>query len=378
MKKKIMLIFGTRPEAIKMAPLYKKLKLSKDFKLTTCITAQHRYLLDQVLEVFAIKPDIDFNIMSKNQNLFDVTTKVLLSMKNLLFKKKPNLVLVHGDTTTTLAAALSAFYMKIDICHIEAGLRTYNINSPFPEEFNRQAVSKIASWHFSPTKLNKKNLISEGVEASRIFVTGNTAIDSLKMTIMRISKIKRLKNKVKLKLSKVLPFQYEKKKFILITAHRRENFGKNLYNIFYAIKKLAFNFPQLYFVYIIHPNPNIKKNISKILSKINNVYLINPLQYQEFCFLMNKCYLVMTDSGGIQEEAPSLGKPVIVLRENTERPEAVKSGTAILVGNSIENIYETTKSLIINKSKYNKMVKKKNPYGNGLAADKIINYLKKI
>ncbi len=373
-----MLIFGTRPEAIKMAPLYKKLKLSKDFKLTTCITAQHRYLLDQVLEVFAIKPDIDFNIMSKNQNLFDVTTKVLLSMKNLLFKKKPNLVLVHGDTTTTLAAALSAFYMKIDICHIEAGLRTYNINSPFPEEFNRQAVSKIASWHFSPTKLNKKNLISEGVEASRIFVTGNTAIDSLKMTIMRISKIKRLKNKVKLKLSKVLPFQYEKKKFILITAHRRENFGKNLYNIFYAIKKLAFNFPQLYFVYIIHPNPNIKKNISKILSKINNVYLINPLQYQEFCFLMNKCYLVMTDSGGIQEEAPSLGKPVIVLRENTERPEAVKSGTAILVGNSIENIYETTKSLIINKSKYNKMVKKKNPYGNGLAADKIINYLKKI
>lgn len=378
MKKKIMLIFGTRPEAVKMAPIYKMLKNSKDFKLTTCVTAQHRNLLDQVLNVFGIKPDVDFNIMSKNQNLYDITSKVLTAMKDLLFKKKPDIILVHGDTTTTLAAALSAFYMKIDICHIEAGLRTNNIYSPYPEELNRQVVSKLASWHFSPTSINKKNLISEGVKPSRIFVTGNTTIDSLKIIISRITKIKKLKNEIETKLNKKLAFKYEVQKFILITVHRRENFGNNLNNIFYAIKKLAFNFPNLKFVYVVHPNPNIKKNASHILSNISNIHLINPLGYEEFCFLMSKSFLIMTDSGGIQEEAPSLGIPVIVLRRNTERPEGIKSGTCILAGNSEKKIFKTARDLIINKSKYKSMIKKKNPYGNGFAAYNIINCLKKI
>lgn len=378
MKKKIMLVFGTRPEAIKMAPLYHNIKKSKDFELVTCVTAQHRKLLDQVLEVFSINPDFDLDLMSDNQDLYNVTSNVLISMKEVFLNNKPDIILVHGDTTTTMASALAAFYMGIDIGHIEAGLRTHDIYSPFPEELNRQIVSRLANWHFAPTIQNKHDLIKEGIDDKKIFVTGNTVIDALLLNLENISKSKKLEKKINANLSLEIPFSLEEKEFILITAHRRENFGKNFEEIFNALKDLSYKFKQMNFVYPVHPNPNVRNMAYKILSNIDNVHLINPVPYQEFCVLMKNCYLMITDSGGIQEEAPSLGKPVLVLRENTERPEAIASGTAILVGSSKQNIIESVENLINNKPKYNDMSETMNPYGDGKACDKIISNLEVI
>ena len=373
-----MLVFGTRPEAIKMAPLYHNLKKSKKFELITCVTAQHRDLLDQVLEVFSIKTDFDLDLMSKDQDLYDVTSNVLVSMKKVFLNIKPDMVLVHGDTTTTMATALSAFYMGIDIGHVEAGLRTHNIYSPFPEELNRQVVSRLANWHFAPTERNKNDLIDEGIPEKKIFVTGNTVIDAMQLNLNKISKSKNLSEKINKNLSEEIPFSIQDNDYILITAHRRENFGDSFNQIFNAIKDLAKEFTKMQFVYPVHPNPSVRTMAYKILSKMDNVHLTNPMPYQEFCVLMNNCYLVMTDSGGIQEEAPSLGKPVLVLRENTERPEAIKSGTAILVGSSKVDIIRSTKNLILDKNKYNEMAETLNPYGDGFASNKIIYNLEKM
>ena len=378
MRKKIMLVFGTRPEAIKMAPLYNKLSNDSGFDLITCVTGQHRNLLDQVLNVFSIKADFDLNLMNENQDLFDITSKVVISMKNVLQDTRPDIVLVHGDTTTTMAAALAAFYMNIDVGHVEAGLRTHNLRSPFPEELNRQLVSKIANWHFAPTERNKNDLIAEGIDQDKIFVTGNTVIDALFLCLNNISKSKKLTKSVNTSLSKQIPFSFNIKNFILITAHRRENFGESFMNIFRAIKDLSINFKNMHFVYPVHPNPNVKDMAHEILSEIDNVHLIKPVSYEEFCILMKNCYLVITDSGGIQEEAPSIGKPVLVLRENTERPEAIVSGTARLVGSSRKKIVNNVTKLIKDKEDYNKMSNILNPYGDGTAAEKIIQKLKEI
>ena len=299
-------------------------------------------------------------------------------MKNVLQDTRPDIVLVHGDTTTTMAAALSAFYMNIDVGHVEAGLRTHNLRSPFPEELNRHLVSKIANWHFAPTERNKNDLIAEGIDQDKIFVTGNTVIDALFLCLNNISKSKKLIKSINTSLSKQIPFSFNTKNFILITAHRRENFGESFMNIFRAIKDLSINFKNMHFVYPVHPNPNVKDMAYEILSEIDNVHLINPVSYEEFCILMKNCYLVITDSGGIQEEAPSIGKPVLVLRENTERPEAIVSGTARLVGSSRKNIVNNVTKLIKDKEDYNKMSNILNPYGDGTAAEKIIQKLKEI
>lgn len=379
MIKKIMLVFGTRPEAIKMAPLYHALKMRSDlFETQVCVTAQHRQMLDQALRVFDIKADIDLDLMRKDQNLFDVTSSVLLGMREVLKTHRPDILLAHGDTTTTFASAIAGFYAGISVGHIEAGLRTHDLLSPFPEEFNRQVVGKIANWHFSPTALSRQNLLNEGVSESKIAVTGNTVIDALFWVLNRIESDALRQTSISTFLDHRLPFSWRHDRFVLITGHRRENFGDGLLQICGALKQLAFNYPEIHFVYPVHLNPNVRGPVNSILLGLSNVHLIDPLDYEPFVYLLKHCYLVLTDSGGIQEEAPSLGKPVLVLREVTERPEAVEAATVRLVGANQNRIVANVSELIENELSYIKMSHAHNPYGDGKACARIIDVLEKI
>jgi UDP-N-acetylglucosamine 2-epimerase (non-hydrolysing) len=378
-KRKIMLVFGTRPEAIKMAPLVHALKAEPDkFESKVCVTSQHREMLDQVLDIFNIKPDIDLNLMKKDQNLSNLTSLILNEMQKVFTKYQPDIVLVHGDTTTTLATSIAAFYESIPVGHVEAGLRTNNLKAPFPEEFNRQITGKIAKWHFTPTTLTQKNLISEGVEKSSITVTGNTVIDALHLTLTRIDKDKHRQKNLKDFLNAILSFNWKNENFVLVTAHRRENFGDGFLQICSALKELALNYPTIHFVYPVHLNPNVSKIVYEILKGINNIHLIKPLEYEPFIYLLKHSYLVLTDSGGIQEEAPSLGKPVLVMRETTERPEAVEAGTVEIVGSNQQRIIDGVSRLLNDKKHYQTMSRTHNPYGDGLACRRIVDVLRTI
>ena len=379
MKKKIMLVFGTRPEAIKMAPLLHALKDDADqFEPVVCVTSQHREMLDQVLSIFDIFPDIDLDLMKKNQNLSDLTSLILTQMQKVFIKHQPDIVLVHGDTTTTLATSIAAFYQSIPVGHVEAGLRTYNLKAPFPEEFNRQITGKITKWHFAPTNFSKKNLLSEGISKSSITVTGNTVIDALHWILKRIDQDEDCQKDLKNILKKHLSFDWQNEKFVIITAHRRENFGDGFLNICSAIKSLALKYPKVHFVYPIHLNPNVSKPVKEILKAIYNIHLIKPLEYMTFVYLLNHSQLVLTDSGGIQEEAPSLSKPVLVMRDSTERPEAIENGNIELVGSNKERIIKGVSRLLDDKEHYQMMSSTHNPYGDGLACKRIVDVLKKI
>lgn len=360
--KKIMLVFGTRPEAIKMCPLIKELDKSSKFQTVVCVTGQHRAMLDQVLDVFKIKPDYDLNLMKAGQTLSDVTSDVLDALTPILRQEKPNLVLVHGDTTTTYAAALSSFYEQIPVGHIEAGLRTYNLKSPYPEEFNRRSVSLIADYHFAPTKSAASNLVNEGIKESKIFVTGNTAIDALRFT-------------VKDDYSNEILSEAKGKKLILITAHRRENLGEPMRQMFKAIKRVIDERDDCLAVYPVHLNPKVQEIVSEILGNDDKIKLIPPLPVLDFQNLLAKSYLVLTDSGGIQEEAPSLGVPVLVMRDTTERPEGIEAGTLKLVGTKEDTIYQNCKLLLEDKTIYEQMTTAVNPYGDGFTSQKITKIL---
>jgi UDP-N-acetylglucosamine 2-epimerase (non-hydrolysing) len=379
MKKKIMLVFGTRPEAIKMAPLFTALKNnSLEFDIIVCVTAQHRQMLDQVLSSFNIPVDIDLDLMTEGQDLFDITAGALLKMRDILKNYCPDVVMVHGDTTTTLAASTACFYLNIPVWHVEAGLRTYNIKAPFPEEFNRQVVSKVADMHLAPTNFAKKNLISEGVQESQILVTGNTVIDALLLALDCIENDKIKKDKIIDVLNSHLPFDWIKNRFILITGHRRENFGNGFREICKAIKELADKYQNVHFVYPLHLNPSVQQPANEFLGESKNIHLIPPLEYEYFIMLLNNCHLVMTDSGGIQEEAPSLGKPVLVLRDVTERPEAVEAKTVILVGANRKAIIGFASKLLEDEKLYSEMSLAHNPYGDGKASARIVSKLKEI
>jgi UDP-N-acetylglucosamine 2-epimerase (non-hydrolysing) len=379
MKKKIMLVFGTRPEAIKMASLVHALKAEpKQFELKVCVTSQHRQLLGQVLEVFNISPDVDLNLMKQNQNLSNLTSLILNKMQKIFIKYRPDAVLVHGDTTTTLATSIAAFYETIPVGHVEAGLRTYNLTAPFPEEFNRQITGKIAKWHFAPTTLSQKNLLSEGFDKSSIIITGNTVIDALYWILKQIKKDKNRQKNLENILNSYLSFNFKNKDFVLITAHRRENFGDSIFQICNAIKALAKKYIKIHFVYPVHPNPNVRKPVAKILRGFKNIHLIEPLEYEPFVYLLKYSYLVLTDSGGIQEEAPSLGKPVLVMRDTTERPEAINAGTVEMVGSNYQKIIDSVSRLLDDKKYYQKMSRAYNPYGDGLAASRIVDVLRTI
>jgi len=411
--KKILLVFGTRPEAIKMAPLVKEFqKHPEQFETKVCVTGQHREMLDQVLQLFEITPDYDLNIMKAGQDLYDVTTRVLLGMRNVLKEAKPNVVLVHGDTSTSTAAALAAFYQQIPVGHIEAGLRTHNIYSPWPEEMNRQITSRIATYNFAPTQLSKQNLLLENISEKSIYITGNTVIDALHWVIEKLKNDKSLDKTITNQLidfglpsekidawrscnsSKFVKSEIKQnievsniavaRKLILITGHRRENFGQGFLNICEAVKELAGTFPDVDFVYPMHLNPNVRSAIQKVFGDLSmvhndsgysNVFFIEPLDYLPFVYLMNLSYLVLTDSGGIQEEAPGLGKPVLVMRDTTERPEALDAGTVKLVGTNKEKIIYEVLQLIDNNEYYLKMSMANNPYGDGNASRKILKYL---
>jgi UDP-N-acetylglucosamine 2-epimerase (non-hydrolysing) len=376
--KKVLLVFGTRPEAIKMAPICLALKEEPDkFERIVCVTAQHRDMLDQVLEVFKIKADIDLDLMKSGQDLFDITSAVLLAMRSVIEEQRPDLVMVHGDTTTTLAAATACFYKNIPVWHVEAGLRTYDMGAPFPEEFNRQVVSKISQVHLAPTALAKANLLAEGIKEEAIFVTGNTVIDALHLTLNTIEKDLEKKSIIIGSLSHFLPFDWRHEKFVLITGHRRENFGDGFQQICLALLELAKKFPQVKFVYPVHLNPNVQKPVNELLQDTSNVFLIPPLEYESFIYLLNFCCLVLTDSGGIQEEAPSLGKPVLVMREKTERPEGVTAGTVILVGAKREKIVQNVSRLLDDPKASLDMSNAHNPYGDGLATKRIMSALEK-
>ncbi len=373
--KKVLLVFGTRPEAIKMAPLVKAFEKEEDIETRICVTAQHREMLDQVLDMFDITPHYDLNIMKPGQDLYDVTANVLLGMKDILSEFKPNIVLVHGDTTTTSSVSLASFYQKIKVGHVEAGLRTNDIYSPWPEEANRQITGVLSNYHFAPTITSKNNLLKENKNEKDIIVTGNTVIDALFLALDKIENDKKLKEKIE----NTISLQYrinENKKLILVTGHRRENFGQGFINICKALKTLADNNPDIDIVYPVHLNPNVQKPVKEILSDTVNVYLIEPLQYESFIYMMNKSYFIITDSGGVQEEAPSLGKPVLVMRDTTERPEAVKAGTVKLVGTDSELIISESQKLLDEKQEYDKMSKSHNPYGDGKACERIVNFIK--
>ena len=381
--KTVMLVFGTRPEAIKMAPLVKKFqKYSSDFKTVVCVTGQHREMLDQVLKIFDIKPDYDLNIMKQGQDLYDITARVLLGMRDVLNEVKPDVVLVHGDTTTSMAASLAAFYQQIAVGHVEAGLRTYDIYSPWPEEMNRQITSRIATYNFSPTPLSEKKLKEEKVHGN-IYVTGNTVIDALHMVVEKLKNDVTLAAKQEQMLAKAgydVARLADGKKLVLITGHRRENFGEGFINMVTAIKNLTEKYPNVDFVYPMHLNPNVRKPIHEVfgenLSDLGNMFFIEPLQYLEFIYLMEKSTIVLTDSGGIQEEAPGLGKTVLVMRDTTERPEALESGTVRLVGTNHDLIVEEVSTLLDNQSVYDKMSRAVNPYGDGKACDRIVYALR--
>ena len=381
--KKVMLVFGTRPEAIKMAPLVKEFqKQPKRVETVVCVTGQHREMLDQVLKIFDIKPDYDLNIMKQGQDLYDVTARVLTGMREVLKEIKPDIVLVHGDTTTSTAAALAAFYQQIPVGHVEAGLRTHNIYSPWPEEMNRLLTGRLATYHFSPTPLSRNNLIKESVDDRNIIITGNTVIDALYWVVDKIKNNKELDNELESVLSKA-GYDVNRldngKKLVLITGHRRENFGDGFINMCTAIKDLTVKYPDLDFVYPMHLNPNVRKPIHEVfgedLSGLKNMFFIEPLEYLSFVYLMEKSSIVLTDSGGIQEEAPGLGKPVLVMRDTTERPEALNAGTVKLVGTDYNKIVNEVSSLIDDKAAYEKMSKAVNPYGDGLACGRIVNAL---
>ena len=372
--KKVLIVFGTRPEAIKMAPLV--LELGQSMEVIVCVTAQHREMLDQVLDLFDITPNYDLNLMKPGQDLFDITSNVLLGTKKIISKEEPDLVIVHGDTTTSLATSIAAFYYQIPVAHVEAGLRTHDMSAPFPEEFNRQVVSKIASFHFAPTELAKTNLINEKIPTETIYITGNTVIDSLLSVIIKAKSIKysnRLIDQLNfLKDSNNLP------RIILVTGHRRENFGQGFEKICEALKEIANQNSDIQIVYPVHLNPNVTEPVKRILSNIKNIHLIDPLDYLNFVKLMNDSYLILTDSGGIQEEAPSLGKPVVVFRESTERIEGLESGTIRLVGSNKSKIIETVNELLNNHSSYVRMSEIKNPYGDGQASKRIYRVLSEI
>ena len=380
--KTILLVFGTRPEAIKMAPLVLALKQDADFHTLVCVTGQHREMLDQVLQIFRIRPDYDLNIMQPNQDLYDITSRVLLGMRDVLRDAKPDIVLVHGDTTTSTAAALAAFYQQIPVGHVEAGLRTRNIYSPWPEEMNRQLTGRITMHHFAPTPLAKQNLLNENVKPEQIIVTGNTVIDALYMVVDKIKNDTNLQSEL-CKLLKEAGFDTirldNNRRLVLITGHRRENFGDGFINICEAIRDLAANYPDVDFVYPMHLNPNVRRPIHQVfgedLTKYDNLFFIEPLEYLSFVFLMEKSTIVLTDSGGIQEEAPGLGKPVLVMRDTTERPEALESGTVHLVGTNYEKIVEEVSILLDDVHAYEKMSKAVNPYGDGHACERICEYI---
>lgn len=381
---KVMLVFGTRPEAIKMAPLVKEFqKYPEKFETIVCVTGQHREMLDQVLHIFEIVPDYDLNIMKQGQDLYDVTARVLMGMRDVLKEAQPDVVLVHGDTTTSMAAALAAFYQQIPVGHVEAGLRTHNIYSPWPEEMNRQITGRIATYHFAPTPLSKQNLLAEGVKEEHIYVTGNTVIDALYMIVDKIKKNKELDTELE-GLLKRAGYDVNRlageKKLVLITGHRRENFGVGFIHMCTAIKDLTQKYPDVDFVYPMHLNPNVRKPIHEVfgedLSNLGNMFFIEPLEYLSFVYLMEKSTIVLTDSGGIQEEAPGLGKPVLVMRDTTERPEALEAGTVKLVGTNYDKIVNEVSALLDNQAYYEKMSKAVNPYGDGKACKKIIERLR--
>ncbi len=370
---KILFTFGTRPEAIKMASLIHCLKKDHRFKVKVCVTAQHRKMLDQVLNLFEIKPDFDLNLMKPNQNLNQLTASILIKIKPIFKSFKPHLVLVHGDTATTLSTTIASYYDKIDVGHVEAGLRTGNIYSPWPEEANRKLTSHITKYHFAPTASSKENLKKEGIFSKNIAITGNTVIDSLFWVIKKLKKNKTIISE----LEKKFYFLKKNKKLILVTGHRRESFGEGFNEICVALGKLAHKYPEVQIVYPVHLNPNVQKPVYKFLKKYNNIFLLDPLEYLEFVYLMDRSYIIISDSGGIQEEAPSLGKPVLVMREVTERPEAIKAGTVKLVGTNSGRIFNEAKKLLDNKSIYNRIKFTHNPYGNGTASKKIKNFLLK-
>jgi len=373
--KKILLVFGTRPEAIKMVPLVKEFQMyPKIFEMKICVTAQHRQMLDQVLDIFDIKPDYDLNIMALNQDLYDITSKVLLGMRDVLKEFQPDVVLVHGDTTTSMAAGLAAFYQQIKIGHVEAGLRTHNLQSPWPEEMNRQVTDRICDYYFAPTEQSRQNLLSEGIAEEKIFVTGNTVIDALLMAVDIIQCNPEVKKQVKETLI-TSGYTITNRPYILVTGHRRENFGDGFLNICKALKEIAVAHPEKDIVYPVHLNPNVQKPVYDLLSDVKNIYLINPLDYLPFVYLMQNCYLILTDSGGVQEEAPSLGKPVLVMRNTTERPEAVEARTVKLVGTNADEIIKNVNSLLKDNTIYNQMSQAHNPYGDGEACKRIVENL---
>lgn len=372
--KKILVIFGTRPEAIKMAPVVRELqKYPEQFDVSVCVTAQHRQMLDQVLKFFEILPEYDLDVMSEGQDLFEVTSRVILGLKAVLDQARPDLVLVHGDTTTTMISSLAAYYNRIPIGHVEAGLRTFNKYAPFPEEMNRRVSGALADLHFAPTALAKTNLLSENIPEDSIFITGNTVVDALFFTVGKIRDDESLQDKFE----KQFSFLDADKKIILVTGHRRENFGLGFENICHGIVEIAKFFSDVQIVYPVHLNPNVQEPVNDILgrSECDNIHLIEPLDYRSFVYLMEKSYLILTDSGGIQEEAPSLGKPVLVMRDTTERPEAVEAGTVRLVGSDTQKIYEQIERLITDENEYQRMSKAHNPYGDGRAAERIVKIL---
>ena len=378
-KKKVMLVFGTRPEAIKMAPLYHALKACPEqFETQVCVTAQHRQMLDQVLRVFEITPDIDLNLMKAGQDLYDVTASVLLGMRDVLREHKPDALLVHGDTTTSLAAAMAGFYAGVPVGHVEAGLRTHDVYAPFPEEFNRQVASKLTRWHFAPTEFSQQNLLNERVDKNQITVTGNTVIDALLWVLNRIDSDLGRRDGLINFLDARLPFAWHTERFVLITGHRRENFGDGFLQICEALKVLAARYPNVHLVYPVHLNPNVQQPVKSLLADLPTVHLIDPLDYEPFVYLLKHSHIVLTDSGGIQEEAPSLGKPVLVMRDVTERPEAVDAGTVILVGANRERIVANVSELLENDTTYKRMSRAHNPYGDGKACERIIDVLRGI
>lgn len=388
--KKILVVFGTRPEAIKMAPLVKALQQNPDdFQTTVCVTGQHREMLDQVLRIFDIIPEYDLDIMKPGQDLYEITSRVLIGMRDILREVKPDLVLVHGDTTTSTTTALAAFYQQIPVGHIEAGLRTHNIYSPWPEEMNRQITGRISTWNFPPTQISMQNLIDEGIVESKIKVTGNTVIDALQWVLKKMKSDYSIQTEIVNTLSErginpdLLNQWSSGRRMVLITGHRRENFGEGFLNICHAIKELETKYPEVDFVYPVHLNPNVKKPVYEILGNkdknlMSNIFLISPLDYLPFVYLMSLSYLILTDSGGIQEEAPSLGKPVLVMRDTTERPEALHAGTVILVGTNKEKIVKETIRLFNDQEHYLTMSKAINPYGDGHACERIVEVLKSI
>ena len=381
--KKILLIFGTRPEAIKMAPLILELhKHSNKVETIVCVTGQHREMLDQVLSIFKIKPDFDLNIMKQGQDLYDITSNVLVGLRDIYKQVQPDLVLVHGDTTTSMAAALAAYYQQIPVGHVEAGLRTHNIYSPWPEEINRQLIGRISSYNFSPTTTSSVNLLKEGADKSTIYITGNTVIDSLYWVVNKIKTDEQLNIRLK---AEIKSFGYDinrlqhQKRMVLITGHRRENLGEGFIHIAQAIQELSTHFPNVDFVYPMHLNPNVRKSIHEVLGNdlahFSNMFFIEPLEYLSFIYMMEKADIVLTDSGGIQEEAPSLKKPVLVMRDTTERPEAVEAGTVILVGTDKEKIVANVSQLLTDNAHYQQMAKAINPYGDGKACERIVDIL---